>query len=176
MPKTIQIQITGETERLFHELANLGLTERQVFAKALGLVRIVHKTGRVALLKAGSENIEGLENIIEYIFTLQSSEHRPKEATRAIIRDKSIDLRDKAQTSAEEAIARAEAASAAARARADELAKQLRERVRVIRTVQQGSSESVAQELYEAKQQAVVALQQVEQAADALRRVLGQQE
>ena len=48
--------------------------------------------------------------------------------TRALIRDKSIELRDKAQISAEEAIARAEAAAADARARADELARQLRDR------------------------------------------------
>lgn len=50
------------------------------------------------------------------------------EETRALIRDKSIELRDRAQISAEEAIARAEAAAADARARADELARQLRER------------------------------------------------
>ena len=48
--------------------------------------------------------------------------------TRALIRDKSIELRDKAQISAEEEIARAEAAAADARARADELARQLRDR------------------------------------------------
>ena len=50
------------------------------------------------------------------------------EETRALIKDKSIELRDKAQISAEEAIARAEAAAAEARARADELAKQLKAR------------------------------------------------
>lgn len=50
------------------------------------------------------------------------------EETRAFIKDKSIELRDKAQITAEEAIARAEAAAADARARADELAKQLRDR------------------------------------------------
>jgi gas vesicle protein len=50
------------------------------------------------------------------------------EETRALIKDKSIELRDKAQITAEEAIARAEAAAADARARADELARQLRDR------------------------------------------------
>ena len=50
------------------------------------------------------------------------------EETRALIKDKSIELRDKAQVTAEEAMARAEAAAAEARARADELAKQLKER------------------------------------------------
>lgn len=50
------------------------------------------------------------------------------EETRALIKDKSIELRDKAQMSAEEAIARAEAAAAEARARAEELAMQVRTR------------------------------------------------
>ena len=50
------------------------------------------------------------------------------EETRALIKDKSIELRDRAQITAEEAIARAEAAAAEARARADELAKQLKAR------------------------------------------------
>jgi len=40
------------------------------------------------------------------------------EETRAIIKDKSIELRDKAQVTAEEALAKAEAAAAEARARA----------------------------------------------------------
>ena len=62
-------------------------------------------------------------SVVALLFAPQSGEE-----TRAVIRDKSIELRDKAQMSAEEAIARAEAAAAEARARADELAKQLRER------------------------------------------------
>ena len=62
-------------------------------------------------------------SVVALLFAPQSGEE-----TRAVIRDKSIELRDRAQVSAEEAIARAEAAAAEARARADELAKQLRER------------------------------------------------
>lgn len=50
------------------------------------------------------------------------------EETRALIRDKSIELRDKAQVTAEEALAKAEAAAAEARARADELAKEVKAR------------------------------------------------
>ncbi|HXF84648.1 MAG TPA: YtxH domain-containing protein [Anaerolineales bacterium] len=61
--------------------------------------------------------------VIALLFAPQSGEE-----TRALIRDKSIELRDKAQHTAEEALARAEAAAAEARARADELARQLRER------------------------------------------------
>ncbi len=61
--------------------------------------------------------------IVALLFAPQSGEE-----TRAFIKDKSIELRDKAQMTAEEALARAEAAAADARARADELAKELRER------------------------------------------------
>ena len=61
--------------------------------------------------------------VVSLLFAPQSGEE-----TRALIKDKSIELRDKAQVSAEEAIARAEAATAEARARADDLARQLRER------------------------------------------------
>jgi len=61
--------------------------------------------------------------VVALLFAPQSGEE-----TRALIKDKSIELRDKAQQTAEEALARAEAAAAEARARADELARQLRER------------------------------------------------
>ena len=61
--------------------------------------------------------------VVALLFAPQSGEE-----TRALIKDKSIELRDRAQVSAEEAIARAEAVAADARARADELARQVRER------------------------------------------------
>lgn len=50
------------------------------------------------------------------------------EETRALIKDKSIELRDKAQMSAEEAYARAEQLAADARLRAEELTKEARTR------------------------------------------------
>lgn len=65
--------------------------------------------------------------VVALLFAPQSGEE-----TRTLIRDKSVELRDKAQVSAEEAIARAEAAAADARARADDLARQLRERGQVV--------------------------------------------
>ncbi|RJP55027.1 MAG: YtxH domain-containing protein [Anaerolineaceae bacterium] len=61
--------------------------------------------------------------VVSLLFAPQSGEE-----TRALIKDKSIELRDKASASAEEALAKAEAAAAEARARADELAKQLKAR------------------------------------------------
>lgn len=59
--------------------------------------------------------------IVSLLFAPQSGEE-----TRALIKDKSIELRDKASHTAEQALAKAEAAAAEARARADELAKQLK--------------------------------------------------
>jgi gas vesicle protein len=50
------------------------------------------------------------------------------EETRALIKDKSIELRDKAAASAEDVIARAEAAAAEARTRAEELAREVKAR------------------------------------------------
>jgi gas vesicle protein len=61
--------------------------------------------------------------VVALLFAPQTGEE-----TRALIKDKSIELRDRAQQSAEEALARAEATAAEARARADDLARQLRER------------------------------------------------
>jgi len=50
------------------------------------------------------------------------------EETRALIRDKAIELKDKASETVDEAYARAEAAAAEARARAEELSKIARDR------------------------------------------------
>lgn len=61
--------------------------------------------------------------VVSLLFAPQSGEE-----TRALIKDKSIELRDKASVSAEAALARAEAIAAEARARADELAADLRAR------------------------------------------------
>ncbi|MBM3126355.1 MAG: YtxH domain-containing protein [Chloroflexi bacterium] len=61
--------------------------------------------------------------VVALLFAPQSGEE-----TRAMIKDKSIELRDRAATSAEEVIARAEAAAAEARSRAEELAREVRDR------------------------------------------------
>jgi len=54
--------------------------------------------------------------VVSLLFAPQSGEE-----TRALIKDKSIELRDKAQVTAEEALARAETLAADARKRAEEL-------------------------------------------------------
>ena len=61
--------------------------------------------------------------VVSLLFAPQSGEE-----TRALIKDKSIELRDKAQVTAEEALARAEAMAADARKRAEELTHEARAR------------------------------------------------
>jgi len=61
--------------------------------------------------------------VVSLLFAPQSGEE-----TRALIKDKSIELRDKAQVTGEEALARAEALAADARRRAEELTREARAR------------------------------------------------
>lgn len=61
--------------------------------------------------------------VVALLFAPQSGEE-----TRALIKDKSIELRDQASQSAEEVLARAEALAAEARQRAEELTKEARQR------------------------------------------------
>jgi len=61
--------------------------------------------------------------VVALLFAPQSGEE-----TRALIKDKSIELRDKAQVSAEEAYHRAEQMASDARVRADQLAHEAKER------------------------------------------------
>ena len=61
--------------------------------------------------------------VVALLFAPQSGDE-----TRALIKDKSIELRDKAQVTAEEAYDRAEAVAADARTRAEELTREAKAR------------------------------------------------
>ncbi len=76
--------------------------------------------------------------VVSLLFAPQSGEE-----TRALIRDKSIELRDRAADTAEEALARAEAAAAEARTRAEELAKVARARAEEVAKEMRTRGESV---------------------------------
>jgi gas vesicle protein len=73
------------------------------------------------------------------------------EETRAIIQEKSIELKDKAATTAEDAIARAEAAAEEARAYAEDLREKAEE---AIANIQKAQEEAVG-EIEEAAEEAV---------------------
>ena len=62
--------------------------------------------------------------VVALLYAPQSGEE-----TRKMIKDKSIEVRDQAQQSLEEAVARAEAVAAEARAHADEMARTIKEQV-----------------------------------------------
>lgn len=89
--------------------------------------------------------------VVALLFAPQSGEE-----TRALIKDKSIELRDKAQHTAEEALAHAEAAAADARARAEELAKVARAR-----------AEELAAEVRERGKSAVEAVRKTKKSDEA---------
>jgi gas vesicle protein len=106
-PAKFEIKFYECNFKLFHNQKEVTMSERDEFGAFL-----------VGFIVGGLSGA-----IVALLFAPQSGEE-----TRAFIKDKSIELRDKAQMTAEEALAHAEAAAADARARADELAKQLRER------------------------------------------------
>src|SRR5512147_2610281 len=106
-PAKFEIQLYECNSKLFDNQKEVTMSERDEFGAFL-----------VGFIVGGLSGA-----IVALLFAPQSGEE-----TRAFINDKSIELRDKAQMTAKEALARAEAAAADARARADELAKQLRDR------------------------------------------------
>ncbi len=80
--------------------------------------------------------------VVALLFAPQSGEE-----TRALIKDKSIELRDRASQTAEEALARAEAAAAEARARAEELTREARARAEELAREVRSRGEDLAKEV-----------------------------
>jgi gas vesicle protein len=91
--------------------------------------------------------------VVSLLFAPQSGEE-----TRALIKDKSIELRDRAAHTAEEAIARAEAAAAEAKHRADEYAKIAKERASEIAHDVQERASGIAHDVQERSKSAIEAV------------------
>ena len=91
--------------------------------------------------------------VVALLFAPQSGEE-----TRALIKDKSIELRDKAQVSAEEALARAEQLAADARHRADELTKEARARATELAHEVRERGSSIASEVRTRGKEAIEAV------------------
>jgi gas vesicle protein len=91
--------------------------------------------------------------VVALLFAPQSGEE-----TRALIKDKSIELRDKAQVSAEEALARAEQLAADARARAEQLTKEARIRATELANEVRERGTELANEVRERGKSAVEAV------------------
>ncbi|GAB4541514.1 MAG: hypothetical protein Fur002_10060 [Anaerolineales bacterium] len=91
--------------------------------------------------------------VVALLFAPQSGEE-----TRAIIKDKSIELRDKAQVTAEEAYHRAEEAAQAARVRAEQLAGEARARAAELSSEARARAEQLAGEVRERSKSAIEAV------------------
>ncbi|KXK15817.1 MAG: YtxH-like protein [Chloroflexi bacterium OLB14] len=91
--------------------------------------------------------------VVALLFAPQSGEE-----TRALIKDKSIELRDRASASAEDMIARAEATAAEYRARADELTKMAKERATELAGQVRERGTSIANEVRERGKGAIEAV------------------
>ena len=63
MAKTINLRITDEAEKFMQELKKRGISEQDAISKALWLLNLAHKTGRIALLKSDTEEVQ-------YVFML----------------------------------------------------------------------------------------------------------
>jgi gas vesicle protein len=100
--------------------------------------------------------------VVALLFAPQSGEE-----TRALIKDKSIELRDKAQVTAEEAYARAEAAAKEARARAEELAREARTRAEELGHEARARAEQLTAEVKERGKSALEAVRKTKKGDEA---------
>jgi gas vesicle protein len=91
--------------------------------------------------------------VVALLFAPQTGEE-----TRALIKDKSIELRDKAQITAEEAYTRAEQAAHEARVRAEELAHEARSRAEELSKEARSRAEQLASDVRERGKSAIDAV------------------
>jgi gas vesicle protein len=100
--------------------------------------------------------------VVALLFAPQSGEE-----TRALIKDKSIELRDKAQLTAEETYARAEAAAKEARARAEELAHEAKVRAEELAHEARTRGEKFASDVKERSKSAIEAVRKPKKGDEA---------
>ena len=91
--------------------------------------------------------------VVALLFAPQTGEE-----TRALIKDKSIELRDKAQVTAEEAYSRAEEAAHEARVRAEQLAVDARARAEELSKEARARAEQLASDVRERGKSAIDAV------------------
>jgi len=61
MATTVHLRLTGQAEEFLNLMRNNGFSERDVIAKALGVLHEVWASGRVARLKRGYEQSDAVE-------------------------------------------------------------------------------------------------------------------
>ena len=99
--------------------------------------------------------------VVSLLFAPQSGEE-----TRALIKDKSIELRDKAQVTGEEALARAEELAADARQRAEELTRDARARATELANEVRERAEQLTNEVRERGKSAIDAVRKSKKGDD----------
>ncbi len=99
--------------------------------------------------------------VVALLFAPQSGDE-----TRALIKDKSIELRDKAQVTAEEAYARAESMAADARARAEELTREAKVRAEHLASEVRERTGQITNEVRERGKSAIEAVRKTKKSDD----------
>lgn len=74
MARILQIRFAGESERVLNELCESGIAERDIIARALWLLKVVKRTGRVALLRAEALTYKEFERYIDHVFVVDDSD------------------------------------------------------------------------------------------------------
>ena len=77
MPRTVHLTLTRDAEKFVRTLEEEGLSERDIFAKALGLLQRAYMSKRVVMAKE-SVSLDKSEDI-EYIFSVVSDGRRKEE-------------------------------------------------------------------------------------------------
>jgi gas vesicle protein len=99
--------------------------------------------------------------VVALLFAPQSGDE-----TRALIKDKSIELRDKAQVTAEEALARAESMAADARTRAEELTREAKVRAEHLASEVRERTGQITNEVRERGKSAIDAVRKTKKSDD----------
>jgi hypothetical protein len=77
MPRTVHLTLTRDAEEFVRTLEKEGLSERDIFAKALGLLQRAYMSKRVVMAR---ENVSlDKSEDIEYIFSVVSDGRRKEE-------------------------------------------------------------------------------------------------
>lgn len=88
MARIIRLKLTGQAETFINRMADEGLTERDVFARALSILQEVYQTKRVGLVAPGHEHSKAVQ-FIYGINVANQSERVSKPPTQKRHRQKS---------------------------------------------------------------------------------------
>ena len=85
MARTVHLKLTKDAEDFVKELEKKGLTERDIFAKALGLLQRAYISGRIAMVRESAVKEYGQvpSKDIEYVFkSRRAPQVRPQKTSR----------------------------------------------------------------------------------------------